>query len=387
MDQPGVVIVGAGHAGFTAAAALRQKGYTEAVTLVTAEDDLPYQRPPLSKGYLAGDIGGQRLAFRPADFYERTRIGLRRGDPAEWIDREAKALLLSSGQSLRYDHLVLATGSTPRTAVLPGADLDGVFRLHSRADADALRERLAAAHDMVIVGGGFIGLELAAHARGQDKDVTVVESTDRLLGRAVSPVTSAFFHDTHLSWGCRVLLGSPVAGLVGDETGRVRGVRLQEGSVLDADLVVIGVGARANTELAERSGLSVDNGVVVDAGLRTSDPHVHAIGDCARYPSGCRTVRYECVENAVGQARTVAEELTTGRPQNYRRVPSFWSDQRDLKLQIAGDSTGHDRVVLLGDPAEGSFSVQCFHGATLVAVESVNRPSDHVSARQQLKPT
>jgi 3-phenylpropionate/trans-cinnamate dioxygenase ferredoxin reductase subunit len=254
MAQAHVVIVGAGHAGFTAAASLRQNGYPGAITLIAAESVLPYQRPPLPKAYLAG-LREDRLAFRPEHFYDRKRIELLRACPVEEIDRTAKAVVPASGESLRYDHLILATGSTPQAARLPGNDLDGVFRLHCRADADALRERFVTAHEVVIVGGGFIGLEFAAHARRRGKNVTIVEAADRLMARAVTPAMSEFFLREHVSAGFRVVLDTPVARLVGGDDARVQGVELHDGALVKADLVVVGVGVRANTGLAERAGL------------------------------------------------------------------------------------------------------------------------------------
>ncbi|GAA3827136.1 NAD(P)/FAD-dependent oxidoreductase [Amycolatopsis tucumanensis] len=381
MTQGQVVIVGAGHAGFTAAASLRRNGYAGAIALITAESCLPYQRPPLSKGYLDG-LREDRLSFRPEHFYERKGIELLRAYRVEEIDRTAKAVVPASGESLRYDHLILATGSTPQAARLPGNDLDGVFRLHRRADADALRERLVTVSEVVIVGGGFIGLEFAAHARGRGKNVTIVEAADRLMARAVTPVMSEFFLREHVSAGSQVLLDTPVARLVGGDGSRVQGVELHDGSLVKADLVVVGVGVRANTGLAERAGLAVNDGVLVDRCLRTSDPDIFAIGDCASYPYRNRRTRHECVENAVGQAHAVASTLTSGESQPYRRTPVFWSDQADLKLQIVGDFSGSDRTEVIGDPAGRSFSVNCYRDGALIAVESVNRPSDHVAARK-----
>lgn len=388
MTGAGVVVAGAGQGGFTVAASLRTGGYAGPVVLVGDEPGLPYQRPPLSKAYLKGDVGLDLVALRPEAFYAKQRVELVTGDRVEGIDRAAGRALLASGRSLPYDHLVLAVGAHARPLPVPGADLDGVHHLHTLADADALRPRVERARSVVVVGGGFIGLEFAAVARALGADgteVTVVEAMGRTMSRVVSEEISRAFEDEHARRGVRVLLGTGVSALVGDAAGRVTAVETSDGSRLSADLVVVGIGVVPNTELAEHCGLAVDNGVVVDEQLRTGDPAISAIGDCASYPSRATRsrLRLESVQNAVDHAKCVAARLTGG-PAAYGAVPWFWSDQYSLKLQIAGITTGHDAAVVRGDPASGSFSVMCFLAGGLVGVESVNRTADHLAARKLL---
>ncbi|WP_020667769.1 NAD(P)/FAD-dependent oxidoreductase [Amycolatopsis nigrescens] len=374
------VIVGAGHAGFQAAASLRDKGYPHRVVLVGDEPGVPYQRPPLSKAYLTGTLPGDKLALRPRLFYDKHDIELVAGR-AVAIDREHHRLRLAGGRSLPYGHLVLATGARNRRLPGPGGNLDGVLGLRTMADADRLRERLGTARDVVVIGGGFIGLEFAASAARLGVSVTVVELADRLMRRAVSPTVSQHYRVLHERQGNRVLSGVAVAGLHG--TGHVTAVELADGTVLPADLVVVGIGVVPNTELAAEAGLAVDNGIVVDEHMSTSDPDISAIGDCAAYPSrhAGGQVRSESVQNAVDHARCLAARLT-GAAEPYASVPWFWSNQFDARLQIAGIAAGHDEAVVHGRPDDGGFSVFCFRERRLVAVESVNRVPDHMAARR-----
>jgi 3-phenylpropionate/trans-cinnamate dioxygenase ferredoxin reductase subunit len=375
-----VLVVGAGQAGVQTVASLRDAGFTGRVVLIGDESGAPYQRPPLSKAYLAGEAAADRLALRGPDYYAKQGIELVAARATE-IDRTARQVLLATGESYRYDHLVLATGARNRPLPVPGADLDGVLGLRTLADADALRTRLTEARDVVVIGAGFIGLEFAAVAAKLGRPVTVVEAVDRVLARVVSPTVSAHYRRLHESHGNRVLCGSAVRRLVGER--RVTGVELGDGTVLPADLVVVGIGVRPNTELAEAAGLAVDNGILVDEHLSTSDPNISAVGDCAAYPSkhAAGTVRLESVQNAVDHARCLAARWA-GRATPYDAVPWFWSDQLNAKLQIAGLSAGYDQAVLHGDPETGAFSVFCFRGDRLLAVESVNRARDHVAARR-----
>jgi 3-phenylpropionate/trans-cinnamate dioxygenase ferredoxin reductase component len=384
MAAPVVAIIGAGQAGFQAAASLRDTGFAGRVVLIGDEPVLPYQRPPLSKSYLAGQSGADDLWLRPAEFYAKQQIDLVYGDSVTAIDRGQRRLHLASGSEFAWDHLVFATGAGCRPLAVPGAELDGVLALRTLADADALRQRLNEAREVVVVGAGFIGLEFAAVALASGAMVHIVEVTRQPMGRVVSEPVSRFFTEAHIAWGAEVALGIGVARILG-AGGRVTGVETTDGRSIAADLVLICIGVIPNAELAGDAGLTVDNGVVVDEYLMTSDPAISAIGDCANFPTPFAPgrVRLESVQNAVDQGRCVADRLA-GRPLPYQKVPWFWSDQGDLKLQIAGITIGHDTSVLRGDPADRNFSVFCFRGGRLIGVESVNRTADYVVARRLL---
>jgi 3-phenylpropionate/trans-cinnamate dioxygenase ferredoxin reductase component len=380
------LILGGGQAGFQTSASLRDGGFGGTVTIVGDEPGLPYQRPPLSKAYLTGGAEGRPVpvTLRPREFFDRHAVELV-GERATAIDREGRRLVLASGRAIGFDHLVLATGARPRPLPVPGAELERVFQLRTLADADALREVLAQGVRLVVVGGGFVGMEVAASARKLDVEVTVVEALDRVLARVAAPEISAHVTDVHAERGVEVLVRRTVRALHG-VGGSVREVELGDGSRLSADVVVLGIGVMPNTELAERAGLAVANGVVVDERLLTADPRISAIGDCASYPSpfaGDRT-RLESVQNAVDQARYVAARLTGAAPGPYREVPWFWTHQFDLRIQTAGIGREDDRRVVQGDPATGGFSVLRFQGERLVCVESVNRTADHIAARKIL---
>ena len=372
-----MVIIGAGHGGFTLAGALRAAGVDGPVTLIDGQIGLPYQRPPLSKAYLLE--AGARLAFRPESYYARQRIDLVTGDPVVEVDRVSRTIRLRSGQERGYRHLVLATGARARPLPAPGSGLDGVVTLRTRKDADTLRPLLEKARRPVVVGGGFVGLEFAAVAAARGRAATIVEATERLLGRSVSAPTAHHLARAHHCWGTTVLLGSRVRRLEGD-AGRVRGVVLDDARTLPADLVVVGVGAQPDTALAEAAGLEVDDGVVVDPYLHTRDPAVSAIGDCARVGAARRL---ESVQNATDQARALARTIA-GEPTTVTTAPWFWSEQHEITLQMAGDLTGHDETVVRGEA--DAFSTHCYRAGRLVAVESVNRPADHVAARVLLAP-
>jgi 3-phenylpropionate/trans-cinnamate dioxygenase ferredoxin reductase subunit len=384
VSEAGVVIVGAGQAGFQAAASLRKEGYDGRVTLLGDEPGLPYQRPPLSKEYMTGHASGEKVRLRPEAFYEKQRIELRPGSRVERIDRGARRLELASGSRLRYEHLVLALGARPRPLPVPGGDFEGVHLLRTLADAEALRAALEDAEHVVVIGGGFIGLEFAAAARSRGAGVTVLEMLDRPMARVVSPEISRYFTGRHEDAGADVLLETGVEALEG-RGRKVAAVRTADGRRLPADLVVVGVGIVPNTELAGAAGLAVDNGIVVDEYLSTSDPRISAIGDCAAYPSrhAGHRVRLESVQNAVDHGRCVAARVA-GKPAPYTSVPWFWSDQHGCKLQIAGLTSGREQAVLRGDVEAGAFSVFCFADDRLVGVESVNRPADHMAARRLL---
>jgi 3-phenylpropionate/trans-cinnamate dioxygenase ferredoxin reductase subunit len=382
---PVITIIGAGQGGYQAAASLREGGFDGRIVLIGDEPCLPYQRPPLSKSYLAGETPLAELWLRPHAFYEKEKIEYRAGESVAAIDRAGGSLRLASGGEIRCDHIVLATGARYRPLPVPGADLDGVLPLRTLSDADILRERLSMAREVVVVGAGFIGLEFAAVARALGVGVTIVEVTRTPMGRVVSAEVSRFYARAHVGWGSELLLGTGVARILGEE-GRAVAVETSEGRRLPADLVLVCIGVIPNSELAAAAGLAADNGVVVDGELKTADPAILAIGDCANFPTrfAPARVRLESVQNCVDQARAVAARLA-GKPAVYDRVPWFWSDQGDLKLQIAGLTIGQDRTVLRGDPESGAFSVFCFRGGRLIGVESVNRPLDHMIARRLLQ--
>ena len=384
MSDAGVVILGAGQGGFQVATSLREAGFTGCIALVGDEPELPYQRPPLSKAYLAGALAAEGVRLRPHSFYDDHRIELMAGERVTAIERRERRLLFASGAKLGYDHLVLATGARPRRLPVPGIELDGVMYLRTLAEATELRERLAAARDVVLVGAGFIGLEFAAVAAKQGKRVRIIEATDRVMARVVSPAVSRCFAAAHARWGTEFLFRTSISRVIGEQ-GRVVAVETTAGGVLPTELLVICIGVVPNSELAAASGLATQDGIVVGADLLTADPPISAIGDCARYPSPFaeEPVRLESVQNAVDQARCVAVGLA-GRRTPYQAVPWFWSDQSELRLQIAGLTIGHDRAVVRGDPESGSFSVFCFRNGRVLGIESVNRAPDHIAGRRLL---
>ena len=384
MPEPAVAIVGAGQAGFQAAASLRQEGYAGRIVLIGDEPVPPYQRPPLSKSYLARESGLDELWLRPETFYTQHQIDLLAGEIVTEIDRTERQLRLASGSALSWDHLILATGARFRPLAVPGAELDGVLPLRTLADADILRERLDQARDVVVVGAGFIGLEFASVAIAHGAAVHIIEVTQHPMGRVVSATISKFFCEAHRRWGAEVSLGAGVTRVLG-AGGRVSGVETTDGRHLPADLALICIGVIPNAELAGEAGLAVDNGIVVDEYLATEDAAIFAIGDCANFPTpfAIGRIRLESVQNAVDQGRCVAANIA-GKPAPHDKVPWFWSDQGDLKLQIAGITAGHDAAVLRGDPDSGHFSVFCYRGGRLIGVESVNQAADHVVARRLL---
>ena len=362
---------------------MRQAGFTGSVTLIGAEPELPYQRPPLSKAYLLGKISSDTLRFRPREFFSEQRIDVIHATAAA-IDRTNKRVLLSDGRGIAYDHFVLATGAHNRTLPVPGADLDGVFGLRTLSDAQRLARRLEEARNVIVVGAGFIGLEFAAVAAARGLSVHVVELGTRVMARAVTQETSELFRIAHQAWGVRLDFSQGLANIEGCN-GSVTGIETTDQRRLPADVVVFGIGVLPNVALAAEAGLDIENGIRVDADLLSSDPAISAIGDCASFPSRHtqRHIRLESVQNAVDQARCVANRIA-GKTLPYAAVPWFWTDQRDLMLQIAGLQEGYDRTVVLGAAAARQMSVLCFSGERLVAVESVNRTADHLAARKLL---
>ncbi|SHO66889.1 3-phenylpropionate/trans-cinnamate dioxygenase ferredoxin reductase subunit [Pseudoxanthobacter soli DSM 19599] len=378
-----IVIVGSGHAGFQLASALRQQGRDGRIVLIGDEPHLPYQRPPLSKDYLKGPMLPEDLRFWSEKQFSDKSIERVAGTRVTAIDRRDGAVVLADGSRVGFGHLVLATGTRNRMLSLSGSDLDGILGLRTVDDAAAIRAGLEEAQSVVVIGGGFIGLEIAATVALSGRPVTVVETTGRVMGRAVCEAVSRHHEGVLAALGVAFRFHAGVARCLGDE-GRVRAVELAGGDVLAADLVIVGIGVLPNDDLAAAAGLAVDDGVLVDAGLATADPRIFAIGDCARHPSLHATapVRIESVQNAADQARLVAARLAGKPTEPYGAVPWFWSHQGDLKLQIAGLAHGADETVLRGAPEDGAFSAFRYRAGRLVAVESVGRPADHMVARR-----
>lgn len=373
------VIIGAGQAAAQAVATLASEGFNGSLIVIGDEPYPPYQRPPLSKAYMAGDFVRERLFLKPEAFYEESHCELRLGVSAASIDRPAKLVVLSDGQALGYDRLLLATGARVRILPCPGADLPGVHYLRGIDDSDALRQHLIAGNRMVVVGGGYIGLEVAAVARKYDVRVTVTEAMDRLMVRSASPQISEFYRDLHASHGVDVRLNAAAEACVG--TSRVESVATSTGGIA-ADLVVAGIGVVPNCELAIAAGIACANGITVDEFGTTSDPDVFAAGDCTNHLSfhGAR-VRLESVQNAIDQAKHAALAML-GKLVPYREVPWFWSDQYDIKLQIAGLVQPGDVAVVRGKPSSHKFSVFHLRDGIVAAVEAVNAAPDYIVGRR-----
>jgi len=391
-----IAIVGAGQAAAQAVETLHKRGHQGSITLVGDEAFLPYQRPPLSKKFLAGTLDRDRLLIRHAAHYTDHGVDLRLGFAAVSIDRVKRRVEITDGSSVEYDGLLLATGSHPRLLPLPGAELAGVHYLRSVADVDRLRAELAPGRRVVIIGGGYIGLEVAATCREAGLDVTVLEAADRVMNRVISPAVSAFYESEHARHGVHILCGARVDSLVpGGESGesdsplsppgteRVAAVRLEDGHEVPADFVLVAIGVAPTDAVARAAGLECDNGILVDEYCRTSDPNIWAAGDCARHPSihyGTR-VRLESVDNAFEQGTSAALNML-GIRTVHDKVPWFWSDQFDLKMVIVGLSAAHDEVVLRGDPASRAFSVCYLRDGELIAVETINHTRDQMAARK-----
>jgi 3-phenylpropionate/trans-cinnamate dioxygenase ferredoxin reductase subunit len=382
---PHIVIVGAGQAGVMAAEALRTGGYTGAITLLGDEPHGPYHRPPLSKAWLAGEMDAAQLTMRAPEMLARKQIELRTGLTARAINRAAQTVTLTDGSTLHYTGLVLATGATPRRLPLAGGDAPNVLALRSRDDAQSIAARMgdciAQGLPLVVIGGGFIGLEVAATARKKGLPVTVLEAAPRLLGRVLAPMLSDWYAALHRRHGVELVLDARIQAI---ETldGQAAAVTLADGRRLPCGLVVLGVGVSANDALARDAGLAVDRGIVVDACCRTSDPLIVAAGDCtARQVPDGSLLRLESVQNATEQGRSAAAALL-GQDRPFTATPWFWSDQYDCKLQMAGLSTGADEWAVRGDMAGTSFSVYHFRAGRLIAVDSVNAAKDHLMARK-----
>jgi 3-phenylpropionate/trans-cinnamate dioxygenase ferredoxin reductase component len=378
-----IVIAGAGQAAVQAIDTLRRRGYTGELTLVGDEPWLPYQRPPLSKKYLAGTLERERLMIRPEAFFSQHRVNAHLGQQVSAIAPRERHVRLDDGRVLPYDALLLATGSRPRRLTVPGAALSGVHYLRTIADTDRIRAECAAGAHLVVIGGGYIGLEVAATARELGLEVTVLEMAERVLSRVTCPEVSAFYTREHERQGVRIRCRQTLAALRADDSGRVRSVLTEQGAEYPADLVIVGVGVVPADELARAAGLDCENGVVTDAYCRTSDAAIYAAGDCASHLNRQygRHLRLESVDNAFEQANTVAANLL-GTPTVHDKVPWFWSDQYDLKLIIVGVAHGYDRTVVRGAPDGRAFSVCYLRGGELIAIDSINAPKDQMAARK-----
>jgi 3-phenylpropionate/trans-cinnamate dioxygenase ferredoxin reductase subunit len=382
------LIIGAGHAADEAIQCLRRDGWTGAITLVGEEPHLPYNRPPLSKTFLAESQAPEALFFRDRSVYERAGVELILGRRAVGIDRAAHAVSLDDGGSLGYSKLLITTGARPRRIDIPGASQDELRVVRTIDDILGLRPFARAGGRVVLVGAGYIGLETAAMLRKIGASVTVLEAMPRVLARVTAPAVSAFFERVHREEGVEIVTGAGIAGASGGQ------VRLADGRAFAADCIVVGIGVLPNTELAEAAGLQVDRGILIDEACRTSDPDIFAAGDCTRFTSlhyGA-SVRLESVQNAKDQARTAAAAIC-GKPARYDSLPWFWSDQYDVKLQIAGLSDGHDAVALRGDPGQGrSFAAFYLKAGEIIAVDAVNRPKEFmigkrlIAARARIAP-
>src|SRR5262245_25075994 len=378
-----LIVIGASYAGLQIALSARGAGYDGQILLIGDEPHLPYQRPPLSKGFLTGKVAESTLPIRPMQVLEQNRIEPLAGVRATAIDRASRRVTTSDGRSFAYGKLGLAVGCRPRLLPVPGADLDGVLYLRTLDDAIALKARMPEAQSVAIIGAGFIGLEIAASLAQLGKEVTVIEALPRVLARALPVRLSEFLSNVHVGAGVRLLTQATVRALEG-EGGHVRSVLLADGTRYPADFVIVGIGVLPNVELAGAAGLSCQDGIVIDEFGRTNDPTIVAAGDCTRHPNRFAPggpIRLESVQNALDQAKTAGATLA-GVLKPYDAVPWFWSDQYDLKLQMVGLSDGHDEAVMRGSREEQKFSVFYFRQGALIGIDSINRPGDHMAGRQ-----
>jgi len=377
-----VIIVGAGHAAGQAATSLRQKKYAGEIIIIGDEPYVPYQRPPLSKAFLAGDLTMERLYFKPESFYPNHDVALKLSTRVVSIDPAAHTVTTADGETLEYTKLILATGSRVRELPIPGNDLDGVHYLRNIADVEGMQKGFSAGKKIVVVGGGYIGLEVAAVAVKRGLDATILETESRVMNRVVAREISQFFQDMHIEEGAKLELGRRVKAING-ENGEVQSVTCADGFTVDADMVVIGIGIIPNVELAEAAGLNCSNGIAVNEYCQTSDPDVLAIGDCTRHPNALlgRHLRLESVHNAIEQGKTAALNIM-GEPVAYNQVPWFWSDQYNVKMQIAGMSDVHEQFVVRGDPSTRSFAAFYLQQGKIVAVDAINSPREFMIGKK-----
>ncbi|NNF15206.1 MAG: FAD-dependent oxidoreductase [Gammaproteobacteria bacterium] len=378
--QQTIVIIGAGHAGGQAAASLRQNGFDGDIIVLGDENYLPYQRPPLSKKYLSGAENLERLYLRSGDFYETKKISVRTGITVREIDRATHRLVTDGGGTISYDKLLLATGGRPRRLQIPGATLDGIFYLRTIDDVDRIRAALPTVRNLCVIGGGYIGLEVAAQCRAMDINVTVLEMEERLLHRVTTPELSQFYHQLHTSNGVRIELGTSATGFSGEQS--VSSVMAGDRSFA-ADLVIVGIGILPNVELAQNAGLECNNGIVVNAHCQTSDHAIYAAGDCTNHPNPIlqRRMRLESVPNAMEQAKVAAANLLN-KNVIHDSVPWFWSDQYELKLQMVGFAADGDQHILRGSMANRQFAVFHLKDNRIVGVDAVGRPRDFMMGRK-----
>lgn len=383
MRKPPVVVIGAGQAGMQICDSLRKSGYEGGLVLVGEEPALPYQRPPLSKQFLKGSLDPERLQFRPAEYYVKNAVDLRLDQRVAAIDRQRRCVELADGDAIVYEKLALATGTRVRLLQCPGAGLDGVHYIRTVEDSRKLRDRLAASQRVAVIGGGFIGLEVAAIARALGKTVIVVEAMERLMARALSPIVSDFYAMLHRERGVELLLEQTVQSIRRDKGSLL--IETGDGRTLEADIIVAGIGVVPNVELAEECGLECRNGIVVDSRAGTRDPNIVAAGDCTMHHNGFleREIRLESVQNAVDQAKIAAATLC-GEDKTYHQVPWFWSDQYDIKLQMAGVGSSYDEHAVRGEIGIDGFSVFYYRNGRLIAADSINRPADHMACRKLL---
>lgn len=384
LDSAGIVIVGGGHAAAELAMGLRAEGYAGRVLVIGEEHSLPYQRPPLSKAYLSAEVGLEELHVRSQAAYEKAGIDFLLGNRVVAIDRDTRRVTLGTGSEVAYDKLALVTGGRARRVDLPGSDLAGIFYLRTHGDVEAIRKKMHPGQRLVIVGGGYVGLEVAAVAVRAGLHVTVLEAETRVLARVTAPEISRFYEAVHREEKVDIRTQVKVEGFAANASGdHVAAVQCNDGSKLEADLVIVGVGLVPNVELAESAGIAVDNGIIVDEFGRTNDANIVAAGDCANHPSFLykRRLRLESVPNAVEQARTAAATLCD-KEKPYQALPWFWSEQYDLKLQMAGLSQGYDSMVIRGSLEQRSFTAFYLKGERIISADSVNRPGEFMVAKK-----
>ena len=378
-----VVIVGASHAAPDAISTLRRSGWQGKIVLIGDEDRLPYQRPPLSKAYYSGDVSKDKLLIRNQAFYEKSEVELKLGLRTESIDRELKSVTLDNAETVFYDKLILATGTRARHLNIPGADSPEVHYLRTMADVDGIKSSLVKGAKLLIVGAGYIGLEVAASAVKQGIDVTVLESMDRVLARVTGPEISDFYQQLHARNGVSIKLNSVLTEFVNDNGGRH--ALMANGEKISFDHAIIGIGVVPNSEIAEQAGLECDNGICVDEFTRTSDPDIYAVGDVSNHPNVIynQRIRLESVPNASGQAKVAASHICN-KEIKYDQLPWFWSDQYDVKLQTAGLFQGYDQTLLQGDIEQNKFSVTYFKQGNVIAIDAINSPGDFMRAKKKI---